>query len=564
MYRWRAVPFVSLWVVIASIATIAPQGYDYVPSPFKGLAKVAFGTTHVHTIASNDYTFHEAAKTYLQKTLEVLKVDPDHIIAEDIEPTARRAYQMGNGFLLWQDHAGKFSPGFWRRMKDFGETYENVQCFRGFEWTQGGLVELNPPAKARHGVINHIGVFGTQGYTDLTLRKESLDAGMKETKSVNELYSWLLLNQRSQHVFCCFNHPGYGDDQFNHFGLPGYLEPVKRYFRIIEVGSGSGVFYEDIASLEKYYIEAIQKGWRLMPGIGADNYGKLTYRDARARHLAIWRFMDQSLEEAINECQGFASEDPNAIVKFWVENIHCPPADGGYNEAGAMGHIGTFSKLAPPTARWHVTNSSSPVTQLMLVFVYPKHTQVVKLENGQSSYPIPNDPRLMACYLKGVTKANTLFVTAPVYFVHRNHFLQRVRQTQPFGAVTIKFSGLKIDTRDDNIPLLQHWVAPALELAWSHYTPGWELVCQWIAPDSFMQTPYEETINDPDVLAKGKTIQFIPALRILERPVQPGNYSITVVMRRNGHVNSDQPIISFRFEVDDPPMPYVPRVLLPQ
>lgn len=459
-------------------------------SPFNGF-KVARGTIHVHSINSNQAVSIPKGKIK----------DPDHLFAEDYEATHKRASKLGLNFLFYQDHGEKMSLGAWYRLGNLERDKKRLGVSglnwiaRGFEWTQGSLVDLKSiPGKARKGLINHVGVFGTEDFTGTSVGQTT---GMQTTPDLHSLYRWILAHQSGK-MFCSFNHPGYGDNHFNDFEISAGVERLVDYFRLIEVGSGSSIFYEGIAELEKHYIKALQKGWRVMPAIGVDNPGKLTHPYARKRHTAYWlREIPlsvgdiESLFKSVNSCFGYASEDADVVVEFWLSGVHNSIDYDSYSdygdrrELGLMGKAGLYyCQVYPTTVHWQIYEEGKGEgwKEIKLVRVAKDRTVEQLLGRTLGTLELNPDSNDLCYYLKGVQLDGDRFISAPLWMIHRKKVAEGSGFDPWLGAIRWQMHSVAVDTKN-GLPVLLP-IQPQLRLTFARFNipDDRELKVEWERP----------------------------------------------------------------------------------
>lgn len=258
---------------------------------------------HVHTIYSN--------KTSSGEKL----LDADHSLADLPGETIEHAQKIGLNVLGLSDHNNVITDAQWQGILAAGErTYQSFFCLSGVEWTQGGLFTLNPKKgflKIRKGEINHINVFGAKDFPN-----------PDSCPDLYAFYRWLRWQPDKQNIVCQFNHPGFGSSQFDKFK---FYPDLTDNFCLLEVGSGPTGFYEEIEDNLRWFNLALQKGWRVGPSIGIDNWGTIKKSDARRRHTGIWLELLDGLSQegvlaALRARRVFASEDAEARLKFWAES----------------------------------------------------------------------------------------------------------------------------------------------------------------------------------------------------------------------------------------------------
>jgi len=456
-------------------------------------ALLSRGNSHVHTNLVNDQSLRRIQESYLRHVLHVIgKLDPDHLWAEDPWLTRQRAYQLPLDFFLVQDHDSKITPGYWSLVGELAAKYktrrlEGRRCdvIRGDEWTQGGMIQLKPvPHKAREGEINHIGVFGSTQFPGFSVSQAAAEAGIGViTPDLRSLYSWLL-TQPAQSLMCSFNHPSYGSSQFNDFAIPPGMERLVDYFDLIEVGSGSAGFYEGISKLEPFAQRAWQKGWRAMPTMGVDNFGKLSYRYARKHHLALWHLKRSrpftlfatvldDLTQAIKRRAGYASEDDDLTVKFWasVEHPDTGEVDLQYTPMGSA-CLPCYSDF--PHFFWKVTETKPEQwKRFELVALKHKTIEAYQVEFGQgreTSVGVTPSSETIGYYLRGEQLDGDRFMTSPVWIRHRSIVETQSSDHPYWGTLKLELGGVKLGGRPDTIVLAntrpfanfswQKWLAP--------------------------------------------------------------------------------------------------------
>ncbi|MBI3260859.1 hypothetical protein HYZ64_00610, partial [Candidatus Berkelbacteria bacterium] len=354
---------------------------------------------------------------------------------------------------------------------------------RGFEWTQGSLVGLKPvPHKAREGEINHVGVFRTEDFTGTSLRPET---GMPVSANLASLYRWLLTHDAKK-IFCSFNHPSYGSSQFNNFEIPTGMERIVDYIRMIEVGSGSSIFYEGPEKLERYYRRALQRGWRLMPVIGADNPGKLTHQNARKRHTAVW--VDNvrgqhPLFEHVRECCGFASEDEDAVAELWLSGVH--DAMGFERRNPVMGQRDwLYCDVYPPTLNFRVYDQGKAEGWRQIKIVRVRQNQIDEFTVGRAEGKHVIEPSLddICFYLKAEQLDGDMLLTAPIWVTNRQLLASGAVTNPWFGVLRWELHGIGLGERD-GLPVISA-IPPELRLRLSQMAipEDWQLRVEWVRP----------------------------------------------------------------------------------
>lgn len=467
--------FVAVVLIAFGSQKSVPEDYE---NPYR-YSRPARGTIHAHSIYSNDITYQ----------MRGMIKDADHVLSEDVEAMIKRGERLGLNFLLLQDHGEKLTLGHWYREGELERNSDRVNrqselgllwVVRGFEWTQGSLLDPKPiPHKAREGEINHVGVFRTEDFTGTSLRPET---GMPVSADLASIYGWLLKHDPNK-VFCSFNHPSYGSSQFNSFAIPAHMERIVDYFRMIEVGSGSSIFYEGPDKLERYYRSVLRQGWRLMPAIGADNPGKLTWQNARKRHTAVWvdnvrgqhPFFDH-----VRECCGFASEDEDAVAELWLGGVH--DATGNDRRNPVMGQPDWLPCSFKPTVinyRVYDEGRAEGYSKVILVRVRNDEVREQTLGRILGSEPIVVDASDICCYLKAVQSDGDEIITAPIWVTHR----QRVASVTGFndwlGDIRLELHGVLVGTRGGR-PVLTP-AQPELHISTTRRQadPGWNLTVRW-------------------------------------------------------------------------------------
>ncbi len=533
---------------------------------------VARGNTHVHTIVSNAAADRAIIEAYLKSVRKVLKVDPDHLYAEDIDATVARANRLGLNFLVTQDHGEKLSDAHYLRQGSFhgrpyaplawtnsptgvgGEYLSGFVAYRGFEWTQGGLFSTRPLGKARTGVINHVGVFGAPNLTGVTLRPSATGT---LTPDFPSLCRWLATHEPGK-VIASFNHPSYGDNQFGDFTVAPEFEGAKAYLRMIELGSGADFLYEGIGDNEKHYIRALQHGWRVMPTVGIDNWGKLTPA-ARDRHVAVWMTgffgPNGTFFDALASCHGYGSEIRDLVVQFGLTGAHGDPAEREASEV-LMGQLATPCAAGHPLkAFWQLgTTSPTRFSEISIVAVLPSRTESIPVyeTKGVMQLALPSD--VIGYYLKGTATGGRRFITAPVFIVHRNTELKREIATDEFGTIRAKLTGFRID---DNAspPVLLNWVPPCLELNWEDTNPDWLIEVEWQVPGDM---PGSEIIDYVDLDKRYRRL-FDPHYQKIEAPLERfGDYRIVVSVQMRIRSSTKRTVMTIPFRVQNQPLHYIP------
>ncbi|MFY9484656.1 MAG: hypothetical protein WAP74_03510 [Patescibacteria group bacterium] len=496
-------------LVIVGLRSGAPQDSE---NPYRWSRPVR-GTIHSHSIYSNDLTFQ----------MRGMVKDLDHRFSEDVEAMIKRAERLGLNFLLLQDHGEKLALGHWYHEGELernsdrvnfagGPSYGLLWVVRGFEWTQGSLVDSKPvPHKAREGEINHVGVFRTEDFTGTSLRPET---GMPVSSNLAALYRWLLMHDPNK-VFCSFNHPSYGSSQFNDFAIPAGMEHIVDYFRMIEVGSGSSIFYEGPDKLERHYQKALQRGWRLMPAIGADNPGKLTYQNARKRHTAVWvdnvrgqhPFFDH-----VRECCGFASEDEDAVAELWFTGVH--DAMGFDRRNPVMGQRDwLYCDVYPPTLNYRVYDQGKAEGWRQIKIVRVRQNQIDESTVGRIEGRLVIEPSFddICFYLKAQQLDGDMLLTAPIWVTNRQLLVSGAVTHPWLGVLRWELHGIRQGERNGH-PVMPP-IQPELRLRASQLAipEDWQLRIDWVkpTPNRDISAAYYQTVR-PTVIDRANLTLFPP------------------------------------------------------
>lgn len=230
--------------------------------------------------------------------------DFDHALAVSAEKSAQKAKLLGI-HLLFSDHCVKMTIPEWLELARVAQSYsqQGFAMIRGFEWTPGST--------------NHINVFNSTDYVAV------VDVGAEGIKLItdqSEFLNWLASQPKD--VFAQFNHPNF-DNRFFDFKQIA-LHQAANKFCLLEIGSGPSILYTGPDKLEPQYQAALMAGLRVIPSIGNDNPGPPN-EEMRTRHTVIWTKDGSATaltEGIINRC-GYASEDKDATVKFYLEITDC-------------------------------------------------------------------------------------------------------------------------------------------------------------------------------------------------------------------------------------------------
>ncbi len=156
---------------------------------------------------------------------------------------------------------------------------------RGFEWT--------------HASRGHINVFNSADYV-------SRDDPNYDTLA--EFYAWLGAQPAS--VVAQFNHPdpSYGGT-FDNFA---YNSAAADKIALVEVGNNGSVPYQ---RFEPQYPQALNRGWRVAPGIGSDHHGLVWGNDSAHRTGIIASSLTTAnVLDALRARRVFATEDANLAL----------------------------------------------------------------------------------------------------------------------------------------------------------------------------------------------------------------------------------------------------------
>lgn len=325
--------------------------------------------------------------------------DFDHALTLSPEETASRAEGLGI-HPCFSDHCFKMTLKEWWKIQEVCDKYSKMgfAMVPGFEWTPFDQ--------------NHINVFNSKEYVAMA---DTGAEGIKIADTLDKFLNWLASQPRDQ-VFAQFNHPSFRQRYFDFAKIANHL--AKDYFCLIEIGSGPTGFYSHFAENEPELIKAICQGFWLAVAVGADNYGPPD-NDMRKRHTAVWVDEDSpaGLVRAILARRTFASEDKNAVVKFWLRVKHCDETAKTF----LMGEKVDFysnDKLA------FGINISQPesIKKVELVAVKKDQSIIIKsCENNSLSVLVPNPfsskdwPKIIAYYLKITQKDNDHIITSPIY-----------------------------------------------------------------------------------------------------------------------------------------------------
>lgn len=325
--------------------------------------------------------------------------DFDHALTLSPEETAYRAEGLGI-HLLFSDHCFKMTLNEWWKIQEVCHKYSKMgfAMLAGFEWTPFDQ--------------NHISVFNCQEYVAMA---DTGAEGIEIADNLDKFLNWLVTQPKDQ-VFAQFNHLGFRQRYFNFAKIANH--PAKDYFCLIEIGSGPTGFYSHFSANEPEVIKAICQGFWLALAVGADNYGPPD-NDMRQRHTAVWVDEDsqEGLVRAILARRTFASEDKNAVVKFWLRVKHQNESPKTF----LMGEKVNFYSNDKLAFGIDISDPKS-IKKIELIAIKKDQSVLIKTcENNSFSTLILNPfsskdwPKIIAYYLKITQKDNDHIITTPIY-----------------------------------------------------------------------------------------------------------------------------------------------------
>lgn len=187
--------------------------------------------------------------------------DLDHRFAPDLNRIYEFCHAPGYG-LIGLDHGELLSQAQWILLGKKSDELSRISrsFVRGFEWTSGGVFD---PSKID---FAHIGVVNTKHFAGS--KRITPDCGADVVKSYILMWEWLNDNLGAKGSWG-FAHPWIGSYQFADFELSPFPLVNQRCYWIEVAGGPQNVKARDGL---KYYIRALQKGWKVSPVYGSDNF----------------------------------------------------------------------------------------------------------------------------------------------------------------------------------------------------------------------------------------------------------------------------------------------------
>ena len=187
--------------------------------------------------------------------------DLDHRFAPNLDDIYNFCHNPGYG-LVGSDHGGLLSRMQWLKLKAKSDELSSISRMfvRGFEWSNGNVFDPFPIDFA------HIIVANTTRFADS--KKITPNCGADIVKSYILMWTWLNDNLGTEGQWG-FPHPWVGAYQFSDFMLSPY-ELVNQRCCWIEIAGGPQ--NRKARDGLVYYIRALQKGWRVSPVYGSDNF----------------------------------------------------------------------------------------------------------------------------------------------------------------------------------------------------------------------------------------------------------------------------------------------------
>lgn len=222
-----------------------------------------FGNFHSHTGNSDGTGTPQAAFTWARDT-------------------------AGFDFYAVTDHDIMITQNAWDDTGSQADKFNQDGVFaalRGFEWS--------------HLLYGHMVILLTDNYTSMLLNS-----------TMESIYSWI----EDNNAIAQFNHPGREAYVFNN--LANDADATDNFYGIEtgnkSTGNANGGYY-------KYYIMALDNGWKTAPVAGQDNH-TLTANSHRTVYIGKELSRD-ALISAIKARRIYSSDDPNMRVMFKYGNM---------------------------------------------------------------------------------------------------------------------------------------------------------------------------------------------------------------------------------------------------
>jgi Tol biopolymer transport system component len=251
----------------------------------------------------------------------------DHNDSPAYQDLLSQAFSFGLHCIGVSDHAEAVTQQEWDNGVALCKPYTSGPiALHGFEWTP-------EPAK------DHINVFGTTTKARANDDGEGNAHGDK-VDTVQGMYRWLAdatsLYGTNAPVVAQFNHIAYGDSHFEDFApygaIDGGMHDPRDVITLAELAITSPVtpgmvqpadtLAFNIYNGEKYWRQALAKGWKLAPTLGNDNGRDLT-SSARRFHSGIYlqgvTTSRLAVLQALAARRTFASQDADAEIQLWQD-----------------------------------------------------------------------------------------------------------------------------------------------------------------------------------------------------------------------------------------------------
>ena len=223
-------------------------------------------------------------------------------------------------FMVLTDHSNDFDNGSkgnildgscskeWTSGHEIADKYtdENFVAMYGYEmtWSNGN---------------GHMNTYNTRGFES----RDNYSNTKGTTKGVSNYYK--TLKDRAPEAICQINHPNQGT--FGDFAY--YDKEIDKIVNLIEAGRGMGLINgkgtctssSKWERMEKYFYQALDKGWHLAPTAGQDDHSEKwgTTNPARTVVLAD-KLTRENIYDALRNRRCYASEDSNLQIKYTLNN----------------------------------------------------------------------------------------------------------------------------------------------------------------------------------------------------------------------------------------------------
>ena len=269
--------FLAIFVVLVMLAAI-PPGVRATPSAEAGSPAyhLYFGDLHSHTTWSDGW-----------------------------EGTPADAYAAaaaaGADFLATTDHASRLTDDEWSMTQQMADaaTTSTFVALPAYEFWVNGRGELNvydPPATLPNG--DHI------FHTTLEPRPQALAA----------FYDWLAAQPGA---VAQWNHPDYMTKSFDGFAYR--TDARDAGVGLLEIHNYGSWTWKGIVDYEPAYVQALDKGWHVMPAANSDTHNPDWISGYEVRTVLLAPSLTrENLYEAMRAGRGYATLDKNLRIEFTV------------------------------------------------------------------------------------------------------------------------------------------------------------------------------------------------------------------------------------------------------